>query len=413
MKPQKSKLLLAVLFLLFVQVLHAQTGQPYYTVYNYGNAWQRGAFYTSLLIPLQDTIRKTDSTRAGDIVMQPSTFYVYGYNGSYWQRVGCCVNSVSNTDQTLTISPTDGNVIAGINLGKDNTWTGTNGSRFVNGLYLGQASSTNGKLNFNNAANSNTVSLVSGTVTSTYEIALPTAAPAVSGYAFTATTGGVGSWSQISLANAVTGVLSPANGGTGVANNAASTWTISGNFATTITVSATTGITLPTSGTIYGTQVGSISSSQLAGSLSDETGFTTGAKAVFSISPTITSPVVGTQDPNNNSTTAASTAYVDKYFPTDTTISAAYTLTSRDYMRTIHCTNSSNINLTIPTGLGTAFVCTVIQEGSSSGTITPTASSTTLTFIPTGTTKTKQTGSAITIRSWATANSFTIQGDLQ
>ena len=117
-----------------------------------------------------------------------------------------------------------------------------------------------------------------------------------------------------------------------------------------------------------------------------------------------------TQAINNNSTQIATTAYADRYHPTDTTVSAAYTLTSRDFYRTIHCTNGSNIALTVPTGLGTTFICVVIQEGA--GSVTPTASSTTLTMIPTATTKTKQVGSAIVIRSWATANTFTIQGDM-
>lgn len=98
------------------------------------------------------------------------------------------------------------------------------------------------------------------------------------------------------------------------------------------------------------------------------------------------------------------------FFPDDTTISAAYTLTSRDLFRAIHCTNGSNIALTVPSGLGTTFKCEVIQEGA--GTVTPTASGTTLTMIPTGTTTTKQAGSVIVIRSWATANTYTVQGDL-
>jgi hypothetical protein len=128
-------------------------------------------------------------------------------------------------------------------------------------------------------------------------------------------------------------------------------------------------------------------------------------------SSTIGSAATGsTQAINNNSTQIATTAYVDRYQPTDTSISAAYTLTTRDFRRTIHCTNGSNIALTVPTGLGTTFICVVIQEGA--GSVTPTASSTTLTMIPTATTKTKQVGSAIVIRSWATANTFTVQGDM-
>ncbi len=52
----------------------------------------------------------------------------------------------------------------------------------------------------------------------------------------------------------------------------------------------------------------STTSAQLAGILSDETG--TGS-AVFGTSPTLSNPVVGTQAANDNSTKAASTAYVD------------------------------------------------------------------------------------------------------
>lgn len=93
------------------------------------------------------------------------------------------------------------------------------------------------------------------------------------------------------LTTGVTGVLGTANGGTGIANNAASTWTISGSFATTITVSAATGVTLPTSGTLYGTKSGSITSSQMLSSMFDPTG--TGAN-VFSTSPTLITPLLGT-----------------------------------------------------------------------------------------------------------------------
>ncbi len=92
----------------------------------------------------------------------------------------------------------------------------------------------------------------------------------------------------------------------------------------------------------------------------------------------------------------------------DTTISAAYTLTSRDLFRSIHCTNGSNIALTIPTGLGNTFRCEVIQEGA--GTVTPTASGTTLTFKPAGT---KTDGGAVIIRMKATTDNLLIQGSIQ
>jgi len=80
--------------------------------------------------------------------------------------------------------------------------------------------------------------------------------------------------------------------------------TFSGAFATTITVTGITGVTLPTSGTLYGTATGSITSAQLATSLSDETG--TGV-AVFATSPSLTTPtitngkfVTALKDTNNN-----------------------------------------------------------------------------------------------------------------
>jgi len=68
-----------------------------------------------------------------------------------------------------------------------------------------------------------------------------------------------------------------------------STLATAGAFSTTLTSTAATNVTLPTSGTLYGTATGSITSSQLATSLTDETG--TGV-AVFGTSPTITTPVI-------------------------------------------------------------------------------------------------------------------------
>ena len=123
------------------------------------------------------------------------------------------------------------------------------------------------------------------------------------------------------------------------------------------------------------------------------------------------SPTTTTQAAGDSSTKIATTAFVMTLFPTDTSIAAAYTLTSRDKYRRIHCTNGSNIALTVPSGLGVTFTCEVIQEGA--GTVTPTASSTTFYFWPTSTTKTAGVGAIIDIISWATANSFTIEGALQ
>lgn len=101
-------------------------------------------------------------------------------------------------------------------------------------------------------------------------------------------------------------IISSIYGGTGV-NNGTSLITIGGNltflgaFTTTITVSANTSVILPTSGTLYGTKTGSITSAQLLNSLSDPTG--TGV-AVFGTSPTFTTgfSVVGTTNTTINPT---------------------------------------------------------------------------------------------------------------
>lgn len=67
--------------------------------------------------------------------------------------------------------------------------------------------------------------------------------------------------------------------------------TTSGAFATTITMTAATTVTLPITGTLYGTRTGSITSAQLAASMTNETG--TGA-LVFATSPTLVTPLLGT-----------------------------------------------------------------------------------------------------------------------
>ncbi len=78
-----------------------------------------------------------------------------------------------------------------------------------------------------------------------------------------------------------TGTLTLANG---------STLATSGANGLTLTSTGTTNVTLPTSGTLYGTAAGSISSADLLGSLSDETG---SGLAVFATSPSLTSPAIG------------------------------------------------------------------------------------------------------------------------
>ena len=105
-----------------------------------------------------------------------------------------------------------------------------------------------------------------------------------------------------------TGLVLPINGGTGIANSNASTLALPGGFATTLTTTGLTDVTLPMTGTLYGTQTGSITSAQIQNSANDETG---NGNLVFSESPIFTgitqapTAAVGT-----NTTQLATTAFV-------------------------------------------------------------------------------------------------------
>ena len=63
------------------------------------------------------------------------------YNGTYWVNVTAAsiavVSSVSNSDGSLTISPTTGAVVASLNVGNANTWTAT--QTFANHISIGGA----------------------------------------------------------------------------------------------------------------------------------------------------------------------------------------------------------------------------------------------------------------------------------
>ncbi|MFV5698461.1 ice-binding family protein [Flavobacterium sp. ZT3R17] len=106
----------------------------------------------------------------------------------------------------------------------------------------------------------------------------------------------------------ITGLVLPINGGTGIANSNESTLALPGAFATTITTTGLTEVTLPKTGTLYGTETGSITSAQILNSLSDKTG--TG-KLVFSESPTFTGITLApTAAVGTNTTQLATTAFV-------------------------------------------------------------------------------------------------------
>lgn len=373
-----KKNLLLLLLLSCISSFHVfGQSQPYYPVYNFGNSWQRGAFYTSLIIPYKDTIRNSgDTTRAGDIVMQPETFDVYGYNGTYWERVGCCVSSVSNSNGSVTVTPTTGEVNVTLNTNNTNTWTAN--QIFGTTATFGVPASAAGQLIIHNATNSNTVTLKAGITSASYDFTVPVDA-GTANYVMVTNGSGVTSWAQVSATSAITGILPPANGGTGVANNAASTITISGAYPVTFTLSETTSIALPTGGTLYGTAPASITSAQFAASLTNETG--SAGSVVFSVSPALTgTPTAPTASAGTSTTQIATTAFVAGNFTPLSTVNTqtgtSYTLEPSDLGKVVSFTNGSAIALTIPTGLGSSFYCTIQQHGA--GQITVSASGTTL-----------------------------------
>jgi len=178
------------------------------------------------------------------------------------------------------------------------------------------------------------------------------------------------------------------------------TFSADGTFTLGPAVTSVTAGTGLSGGTITGTGTISMPNTGTAGTYGSSTQvavITTDAQGrITSVTPTT---ITGFQVSGNYVTFS------------DTTISAAYTLTSRDAFRRIHATNGSNIALTIPSGLGTTFGCEVIQEGA--GTVTPAGSGATLHFATSGHTKTGGQHSAISIQMEATTDNILIQGKTQ
>lgn len=138
-----------------------------------------------------------------------------------------------------------------------------------------------------------------------------------------------------------------------------STLATSGAFSTTITATANTTITLPTTGTLATTanlsQFSSTTSSQLAGVISDETG--TG-NLVFSNSPTLVSPILGTPQSvnlSNGTSLPISTgvsglgANVATFLATPSSANLINVVTDESGTGTLIFNTSPNINTSITT----------------------------------------------------------------
>lgn len=153
-------------------------------------------------------------------------------------------------------------------------------------------------------------------------------------------------------------ITAPATSATLTLDNG-STLATSGAFSTTITATANTTVTLPTTGTLATTanlsQFSSTTSAQLAGVISDETG--TG-NLVFSNSPTLVSPILGTPQSVNLSNATSlpiSTgvsglgANVATFLATPSSANLINVVTDESGTGTLIFNTSPNINTSITT----------------------------------------------------------------
>lgn len=258
------------------------------------------------------------SPAQGLIIFNTTTTNVEGYNGTTWQAAtgsGGTVTSVSvvsangfagsvataTSTPAITISTTITGILKGngtaVSAATNADITGYLLTGYVSGA--GTVAATDSILQAIQKLNGNITALVTGVSSVSGTSNRITVSPTTGAVVVDISSSYVGQATITTLGTIATGtwnasLITGTYGGTGV-NNGSSTITIGGNvtfsgaFATTVTVTGTTTVTLPTSGTLYGTATGSITSSQLATSLSDETG--SGA-AVFGTSPTISAAAI-------------------------------------------------------------------------------------------------------------------------
>jgi hypothetical protein len=159
----------------------------------------------------------------------------------------------------------------------------------------------------------------------------------------------------------------------GGAITTANSLTTTGNFTLSIATTAATSVTLPTSGTLYGTASGSITSSQLATSMSDETG--TGA-LVFGTNPSLTAPTWGN---TANTTDADFTLDAGSYgyaswivnFTANRSINVTNLAVGRRAVIYVRNTNGSSRSITVnasATTTGLAAVNMAVGAGAASST---------------------------------------------
>jgi hypothetical protein len=194
-------------------------------------------------------------------------------------------------------------------------------------------------------------------------------------------------------------------------------------YATTATAAATTTLTVTSArlqyftGTTTQTVKLPVTSTLVTGHTyvitNSSTGLVTvnssGSNAVQVIAPNATAILtcIGT-----SLTTAAdwSVRYMLPAPTVNTQSGTTYTILASDIGKTVEFTNASAVTVTLPSGLGANFWCTISQNGT--GQVTLTASGTTINNAS-SLTKTRARYSQFSIRETATTDTYITQGDMQ
>lgn len=159
-----------------------------------------------------------------------------------------------------------------------------------------------------------------------------------------------------------------------------------GDNTTKAASTAFTTSAITTAGAGYGllanplSQFASTTSAQFAGVISDETG---SGLVVLNNAPTLVNPVVGTQTAGDNSTLAASTAFVttalaSPSIPINAQTGTTYTILATDRSKHVTFSNAATVSVTLPvastTGFGNGFFFYAENIGVGAVVITPTTS---------------------------------------
>ncbi len=97
------------------------------------------------------------------------------FSSANYSGLGTVVNQITNSDGTLTISPTTGNVVASLALGHANTWTATQTFDAATSVQLGKTGTATGLATILGTT-SGTVTLTVAAVAGTWTLTLPTTA---------------------------------------------------------------------------------------------------------------------------------------------------------------------------------------------------------------------------------------------